>query len=140
MVNCVTLSVSCVTLSVSCVTLSVNCVTLSVSCVTLLVNCVTLSVSCVTLLVYSVSRVVLYPHLSPPETTTGSVQEQQSNSDVRTNNCTHSLTHSLTHLVTCLPPQTLLFIRPSPPPQEEVKDNWDDVSGDEEAESVSDLV
>ena len=53
---------------------------------------------------------------------------------------TTALTHSLTHLVTCLPPQTLLFIHPSPPPQEEVKDNWDDVSGDEEAESVSDLV
>ena len=55
---------------------------------------------------------------------------------------TTALTHSLTF--SNLSPSTKLyssiFIRPSPPPQEEVKDNWDDVSGDEEAESVSDLV
>ena len=55
---------------------------------------------------------------------------------------TTALTHSLTfsNLSSLHKTYSSIVIRPSSPPQEEVKDNWDDVSGDEEAESVSDLM
>ena len=93
-------------------------------------------VNCVTLLVHTVSRVVL-TFVSPLQRP--QLVVSRSHRVILMYVATTALTHSLTHFVTCLPPQNFT-IRLSPPPQEEVKDNWDDVSGDEEAESVSDLV